>query len=128
MRRWHRCQLFGRPVKPLAVALAVANATVAVTYLLDGDALGASHWADAVAAAVAAAVSVALLVAGFLDPRDRWTADGMAAAAGVWAYLATLYALTFGPWTPSVWLAVGWTIAAGGACRLELNDRGERGK
>ena len=74
MRRWHRCQLFGRPVKPLAVALAVANATVAVTYLLDGDALGASHWADA--AAVAAAVSVALLVAGFLDPRDRWTADG----------------------------------------------------
>ena len=124
MRRWHRCQLFGRPVKPLAVALAVANATVAVTYLLDGDALGASHWADA--AAVAAAVSVALLVAGFLDPLDRWTADGMAVAAGVWAYLATLYVLSLGVWTPSVWLALGWTIAAGGACRLELYDGGER--
>lgn len=125
-RRPHRCHLFGLQVKPLAVALIVANMTVAATYLLNADQLGDSHWADL--AAVAAAVSVALLIAGWLDPLDRWTADGMAAAAGVWAYLATLYALSLGVWTPSVWLAVGWTIAAGGACRLELNDRGERGK
>lgn len=120
--RVHRCHLFGLPVKPLAVALVVANSTVGFTYLLDADDLGNSHWADG--AAVAAVLSVALLVAGFLDPHDRWTADGMAVAAGVWAYLATLYALTFGVWTPSVWLAVGWTIAAAGACRLELNERG----
>lgn len=123
MKRGHRCYLFGRQVKPLAVALMVANSTVAFTYLLNTDALGDSRWADA--AAVAAAVSVALLVAGWLDPQDRWTADGMAAAAGVWAYLATLYALSLGLWTPSVWLAVGWTIAAGGACRLELYERGK---
>lgn len=122
MKRGHRCYLFGLQVKPLAVALAVANSTVAFTYLLNADALGDSHWADA--AAVAAAVSVALLVAGFLDLQDRWTADGMAVAAGVWAYLATLYALSLGLWTPSVWLAIGWTIAAGGACRLELYDGG----
>lgn len=123
MKRGHRCYLFGLQVKPLAVALAVANTTVGVTYLLNADQLGDSHWADL--AAVAAAVSVALLVAGFLDPQDRWTADGMAVAAGGWAYLATLCALTLGVWTPSVWLAVGWTIAAGGACRLELNDGGK---
>lgn len=123
MKRGHRCYLFGRQVKPLAVALMVANSTVAFTYLLNAGALGDSHWADA--AAVAAAVSVALLIAGWLDPQDRWTADGMAAAAGVWAYLATLYALSLGLWTPSVWLAVGWTIAAGGACRLELYERGK---
>ena len=123
MKRGHRCYLFGHQVKPLAVALAVANTTVALTYLLNADALGDSHWADA--AGAAAAVSVVLLVAGFLDPQDRWIADGLAVAAGVWAYLATLYVLSLGLWTPSVWLAVGWTIAAGGACRLELYDGGK---
>ena len=47
VKRGHRCYLFGLQVKPLAVALAVANSTVAFTYLLNADALGDSHWADA---------------------------------------------------------------------------------
>ncbi len=119
----HPWVIVGRPLKPFPLALAVADATIGATYLANTGVLGSNTWADA--AAVLALLAVLLLVAGFLRPSTRWAADGLAVSAGVWAYLATLYALTLGVWTPSVWLAVGWTIAAGGACRLELNDGGK---
>lgn len=114
---WH---LFGRPIKPLPVALAVADSSIAAAYALDTGLLGSSGWADV--AAGFAALAVVLLVAGFLWPSSRLAADGLAVSAGVWAYLAALLALNLGLWTPSVWLAVGWTTAAAGACRLELRD------
>lgn len=106
--------VFGRKVRPYALWLSMATATVAWS-LLTHRAVGAAL--DGVAGIVigcVAATAVALLWVGYLVKRDGWMRTGLLAAAGAWFAVGVFLALE-GVSPVSAILAFCWAGASAGA-------------
>jgi len=109
--------LWARPVKPLALSLALASAAVVAANAADTGALGASPWGDVVAGMAAAVV--VLLAGGWAGRSQRAAELGLLLGAGLWTGRAAAVAAVDGPGAWPVWTSLAWAVAAGGAYLLE---------
>ncbi len=116
--------LWGRKVRPYALAVSIATAVIAwaclagiaVGKLLDGP--------TGIIVGTAAVVTVAALWWGWLAKSEAWMHRGLIWSAGVWAAIATILAIDVGPINVNTLLAAAWVIASGGAWLLERGPDG----
>lgn len=109
--------VWGRPVKPLALALMLACGVLGYINLAGRGVLAGTAWATGLG--VLAAAVVALLAAGWAARAQRAAEAGLLLGAGLWAgRTAALVAVT-GPWQWEAWLSACWAVASGGAWLLE---------
>ena len=116
--------IFGRKVRPYALAVSLSTAVIAWACLA-GIAVG--KLLDGLAGTivgVAAVVTVAALWAGWLTRSEVWMHRGLLWSAGVWAAIATILAIDVGPINVNTLLAAAWVIASGGAWLLERGQDG----
>ena len=116
--------IFGRKVRPYALAVSLSTAVIAWACLA-GIAVG--KLLDGLAGTivgVAAVVTVAALWWGWLAKSEVWMHRGLLWSAGVWAAIATILAIDVGPINVNTLLAAAWVIASGGAWLLERGQDG----
>lgn len=120
----------GRPVRPFHLAVTIATAVVAATFLSDGSMEWWNHTATHLIGALAFTSSVLLTVGWWL--RNEWAAEwGLLLSTGVWLSRA-VYALLAGEGliinnpAASFFLSLAWAVGAGGAYLLERIDHGSR--
>ena len=112
-------RLWGRPVKPFALAIAVTMLIIAWLNLIDRGVFGGLVLGDAVG--LVAFASAVTLVAGWAARQQKMAEAGLLMAAGVWVARGTL-ALIEAP--GSLWMfSFCWAGAAAGAYLLETADK-----
>ena len=116
--------LWGRKVRPYALAVSIATAVIAwaclagigVGRLLDG--------ATGIIVGTVAVITVAALWWGWLASSERWMLRGLLWSAGVWAAVTTILATDVGIVNVNTLLSAAWVIASGGAWLLERGTDG----
>ena len=117
-------QLWGRRVRPYALAVSISTAVIAwaclagiaVGRLLDG--------ATGIIVGTVAVITVAALWWGWLAKSEAWMLRGLLWAAGVWAAVTTILATDVGIVNVNTLLSAAWVIASGGAWLLERGTDG----
>ena len=117
-------QLWGRKVRPYALAVSISTAVIAwaclagiaVGRLLDG--------ATGIIVGTVAVITVAALWWGWLAKSEAWMLRGLLWAAGVWAAVTTILATDVGIVNVNTLLSAAWVIASGGAWLLERGTDG----
>ncbi len=116
--------LWGRKVRPYALAVSIATAVIAYACLV-GIAVGKLlDGPTGVIVGSRAVVTVAALWWGWLAKSEAWMHRGLIWSAGVWAAIATILAIDVGPINVNTLLAAAWVIASGGAWLLERGPDG----
>ena len=110
----------GRPVKPLALGLAIMSAVLVGYNLIDAGFLGASLLGDVVAAGFAAAA--VLLTAGWVTGSQTMAETGLLVATGMLVTRSAFLLLSVGVRFEAVWLGLATAVMAGGAYLLEAWD------
>ena len=114
-------EVFGRPIKPLAMGLAVAMITLTLAGLLDRGALDGSLWGDFVALVAFSAFMA--FMGGWWARSQRMAEVALLLACGVFTTrAAALLMLHFEVLDIAAWLSVASAITAGGAYVLERVD------
>lgn len=116
--------LWGRKVRPYALAVSLSTAVIAwaclagiaVGKLLDGP--------TGVIVGAAAVITVAALWWGWLARSEMWMHRGLIWSAGVWSAIATILTIDVGFVNVNTLLAAAWVIASGGAWLLERGPDG----
>lgn len=119
-----RRRLWGRKVRPYALAVSIATGVIAwacltgiaVGRLLDG--------ATGIIVGTVAVITVAALWWGWLAKSEAWMLRGLLWAAGVWAAVTTILATDVGIVNVNTLLSAAWVIASGGAWLLERGQDG----
>ena len=117
-------QLWGRRVRPYALAVSISTAVIAwaclagiaVGRLLDG--------ATGIIVGTVAVITVAALWWGWLAKSEAWMLRGLLWAAGVWAAVTTILATDVGIVNVNTLLSAAWVIASGGTWLLERGQDG----
>jgi hypothetical protein len=113
--------VWGRPIKPLALGMAVAMIVLTLAGLLDRGALGRSLWGDFVA--LVAFSSFMAFLGGWWGQSQRMAEVALLLACGVFTTrAAALLMLHFEVLDIAAWLSVASAITAGGAYVLERVD------
>jgi hypothetical protein len=113
--------VFGRPVKPLAMALMVSTFTIFYSnVVVNNDVAGGAYVGDIVG--WTAGLTSLLLLLGWVHRSQRIAELGLLLATGVWVSRMAVVAMTEGVGYFGVWLSLGWVLAAGGAYLLEAWD------
>jgi len=113
--------LFGRPVKPLALALMLSTFTIFYTNVfLNSDVAGGAYVGDIVG--FVAGFTCLMLFLGWVHKSQRVAEFGLLMATGVWVSRAVVVAMVQGIEYYGLFLSVGWVMAAGGAYLLESWD------
>lgn len=117
-------QVWGRKIRPYALAVSLASAVVAWAILVRRDDAG-SHLESGSGVLVgwAAAAAVLLLWWGWWRQSDRTMRAGLLITAGVFAARAAIVFLEGGTCTIAALLSVAWCVASGGAWLLERSAR-----
>lgn len=110
----------GRPLKPLALGMAVLMLTLSVYNVLHLSAFGGLFLGDVVA--VLAAVAVVTLTVGWYYGSQRMAEAGLLLAATVYVTRSAFLLFVSGPGTEGVYLGLGAAVMAGGAYLLESWD------
>lgn len=118
-------RIFGRAIRPYALAVSVATAVIAVACLqhvavgklLDGVAGDILGWV--------AALTAAALWVGWVAGSDRIMRAGLLWSAGVWGAVTTVLLVDGVVWVNWA-LAAPWVIASGGAWLIEQSANRER--
>lgn len=108
--------VFGRPLKPLALAATVTMIVIVVINMLDIGIARSAAWGDAVAGAAAAA-GVALAI-GWWRRSQGWAEAGLLLASGVWT-ARCVFGVVTDPDGYGWAMSGAWVIALGGAYLLE---------
>ncbi len=118
---WH---VWGRKIRPYALAVSLASAVVAWAILVKHDDAG-SHLESGSGVLVgwAAAAAVLLLWWGWWAQSDRTMRAGLLLTAGVFAARAAIVWLDQGTVGAAWLLSVAWCVASGGAWLLERSAR-----
>ena len=119
--RWH---VWGRKIRPYALAVSLASAVVAWAILVKHNDAG-SHLESGSGVLVgwAAAAAVLLLWWGWWAQSDRTMRAGLLLTAGVFAARAAIVWLDQGTVGAAWLLSVAWCVASGGAWLLERSAR-----
>jgi hypothetical protein len=113
--------VFGRPLKPLGLALMLSTFTIFYTnVILNSDVAGGSYVGDVVG--WVAGFTSLLLLLGWVHKSQRVAEFGLLMATGVWVSRALVVWMTEGIDYYGLWLSIGWVMAAGGAYALEAWD------
>lgn len=117
-------QVWGRKIKPYALAVSLASAVVAWAILVKHNDAG-SHLESGSGVLVgwAAAAAVLLLWWGWWAQSDRTMRAGLLLTAGVFAARAAIVWLDQGTVGAAWLLSVAWCVASGGAWLLERSAR-----
>ena len=115
-----RITILGRPVKPVALGLALAMATLLTTGITGTGLLGGTHWGNAVA--VAAAGALVLFVVGWVRGSQRLAEWALGGAFFAMAARTVFLFITAGAGQPAPWLSGALCIIAGGSYWLERVD------
>lgn len=113
--------LWGRRVKPLALAASVACAAITLGPFYTGDASGVFELDSipGILSSVLAALGVTLFWIGWWLNNGRAVQWGLLIAVGVFAARGALSALTVGFGHPATWIALSWVVGAAGSFLLE---------
>ena len=119
-----RWQVWGRKIRPYALAVSLASAVVAWAILVKHNDAG-SHLESGSGVLVgwAAAAAVLLLWWGWWAQSDRTMRAGLLLTAGVFAARAAIVWLDQGTVGAAWLLSVAWCVASGGAWLLERSAR-----
>ena len=117
-------QVWGRKIRPYALAVSLASAVVAWAILVKHNDAG-SHLESGSGVLVgwAAAAAVLLLWRGWWAQSDRTMRAGLLLTAGVFAARAAIVWLDQGTVGAAWLLSVAWCVASGGAWLLERSAR-----
>ena len=117
-------QVWGRKIRPYALAVSLASAVVAWAILVKHNDAG-SHLESGSGVLVgwAAAAAVLLLWWGWWAQSDRTMRAGLLLTAGVFAARAAIVWLDQGTVGAAWLLSVAWCVASGGAWLLERSAR-----
>lgn len=117
-------QVWGRKIRPYALAVSLASAVVAWAILVKHNDAG-SHLESGSGVLVgwAAAAAVLLLWWGWWAQSDRTMRAGLLLTAGVFAARAAIVFMEGGAGTIAALLSVVWCVASGGAWLLERSAR-----
>lgn len=115
-----RITILGRPVKPVALGLALAMVTLLSTGVAGTGLLGGTHWGYAVAAAAAGAL--ALFAVGWFAGSQRLAEWALAGAFFTLTARTAFLFITTGAGHPAPWLSLSLCIIAGGSYWLERVD------
>ena len=117
-------QVWGRKIRPYALAVSLASAVVAWAILVRRDDAG-SYLEEGFGVIVGwAALAAALLLWwGWWRQSDRTMRAGLLITAGVFAARAAIVFLEGGTGTIAALLSVAWCVASGGAWLLERSAR-----
>ena len=117
-------QVWGRKIRPYALAVSLASAVVAWAILVRHNDAG-SHLESGSGVLVgwAAAAAVLLLWWGWWAQSDRTMRAGLLLTAGVFAARAAIVWLDQGTVGAAWLLSVAWCVASGGAWLLERSAR-----
>ena len=117
-------QLWGRKVRPYALAVSLSTAVIAYA-CLTGIAVGRLlDGATGIIVGTVAVITVAALWWGWLAKSEAWMLRGLLWAAGVWAAVTTILATDVGIVNVNTLLALAWVVASGGAWLLERGTDG----
>ena len=127
-------QVWGRKIRPYALAVSLASAVVAWAILVkhnDAWAILVKHndagshleSGSGVLVGWAAAAAVLLLWWGWWAQSDRTMRAGLLLTAGVFAAAAAIVFMEGGAGTIAALLSVAWCVASGGAWLLERSAR-----
>ena len=121
--------LWGRKVKPYALAVSMSTAVVAHAMLVDRDDVGSTfdaYSAPGIVVGVCALAAVLSLWAGWWGRKLPLLEAGLLLSVGVWTARGALVGLTDGPTVNTVWFSFAWVVASGGAYLLERFTGGAR--
>ena len=119
-----RRRLWGRKVRPYALAVSIATGVIAWA-CLTGIAVGRLlHGATGIIVGTVAVITVAALWWGWLAKSEAWMLRGLLWAAGVWAAITTILATDVGLVNVNTLLSAAWVIASGGDWLLERGTDG----
>lgn len=119
--------VWGRPVKPLALAASVAVFGVALgPFTPGGNQVFEFSSGMGYVQAVTGLVTLILFQLGWWLCYQRLVEWGLLLTAGVFCSRAVLGALTVGFLHPAVWISVGMSVGAAGAWTLERAPRRRR--
>lgn len=113
----------GRPVKPLALAMAMATFTIFwLNIIEDSDVAGNTYVGNFVG--LVAGASTALLFAAWWFRSQKMSEWGLLLATGVWISRAAGVVLVgaYGTDPGAFWLSISWAVAAAGAYLIESFD------
>lgn len=115
-----RPHLWGRPIKPVALAIAGSLLTVAWWNLVDSDVFTGAQSGDIVGGA--ALVGAAALLAAWAFRNQRMAEWGLLIASGVWIARSFAVYFTVGAGQIGVALSVWWALVCAGSYLLESMD------
>lgn len=119
-----RRRLWGRKVRPYALAVSIATGVIAWA-CLTGIAVGRLlHGATGIIVGTVAVITVAALWWGWLAKSEAWMLRGLLWSAGVWAAITTILATDVGLVNVNTLLSAAWVIASGGDWLLERGQDG----
>ena len=114
-----RRRLWGRKVRPYALAVSIATGVIAWA-CLTGIAVGRLlHGATGIIVGTVAVITVAALWWGWLAKSEAWMLRGLLWAAGAWAAVTTILAVDVGATNVNTLLAACFVVMSGGAWREE---------
>lgn len=114
-------ELWGRPVKPVAAAIAASMSVLALTNALSVGVV--EGFASHVILAAAAAAGTAL-AGGWIGNSQRMVEWGLLLATGVWVVRTVFVGLTEGWGFYGLYLNMCWVAVAGSTYLLEAIDDG----
>lgn len=116
-----RRQVFGRAIRPYALAVSCSTLTIGVAVLEDA-AIGKllDEWPGTIIGIMAIA-SVLLLWWGWWRKSEKTLALGLLWSAGVWSGVGAVLMLEGGAWVSAI-LAWCWVIGSGGAWLIERDE------
>ena len=119
-----RRRLWGRKVRPYALAVSIATGVIAWA-CLTGIAVGRLlHGATGIIVGTVAVITVAALWWGWLAKSEAWMLRGLLWAAGVWAAITAILTADVGLINVNTLLSAAWVLASGGAWLLERGTDG----
>ena len=117
-------QVWGRKIRPYALAVSLASAVVAWAILVrHDDACSHLESEPGVLVGWAALAACLLLWWGWWAQSDRTMRAGLLITAGVFAARAAIVFMEGGAGTIAALLSVAWCVASGGAWLLERSAR-----
>jgi hypothetical protein len=112
--------VLGRPLKPVALGMAVLMLTLTVVNLLNLGDLGATSFGDLVS--IMSGASFITLMGGWIGKSQQAAEAGLLLACITYVLRSSFLFLTNGPSSHGVYLGIGAAIIAGGAYLLEKWD------
>ena len=118
--------IFGRPIKPVAFALAISMLIISFSAYQDFGVLGKSKWADGLA--LVAVLDAVFLTFAWVRSSQLYAEWGLLLAFAVWdvRFWLIVFVSSNPISTEGLWLAACWSIVAGGSYLLEKTDPGGR--